>query len=381
MRTTRGAPPIRPISGGKTRSTAAQRTWLNTASVYEHGKTMVELGNSRSLASGGRMQTDYFRRSIWRGYCLAVAAFGVAFAFRYGLAHWFPPGFPYLTFFPAVVLVAFYAGLRPALVTATLSGTAAWWFWIGPTGFDLGVATLVAIGFYVFVVAIDIFFIVGMDGVRRRLAVEVEANAALARSRDVLMREVQHRVSNNLQVVSALLSLEARGATDPGARKALADASARTALVARIQRSLADAVGHTTAFGVLARTIVDDALQAAGRDDVSVSILGDGVVLSTEEATPVVLIMLECVNNALEHAFPTGPGNIEIRLSEAGKVRTLQVSDNGVGVPEGALPLSESLGLKIITALAGQLGGEWSLQPATPGATARLSWPQPEQLN
>ena len=98
-------------------------------------------------------------------------------------------------------------------------------------------------------------------------------------------------------------------------------------------------------------------------------------------ANEVVLIMLECVNNALEHAFPTGPGNIEIRLTEAGKVRTLQVSDNGVGVPEGALPASGSLGLTIITALASQLGGEWSLQSTTPGATARLSWPQPEHVN
>lgn len=139
---------------------------------------------------------------------------GVAFAVRFGLADWFPPGFPYLTFFPAVVLVAFYAGVRPAILTATLSGLTAWWFWIGPPGFDLGVATLVALGFYVFVAAVDIFFIVGMDSASRRLAREVERSAALADSRDILLREVQHRVSNNIQVVSALLSLEARSAVD-----------------------------------------------------------------------------------------------------------------------------------------------------------------------
>jgi K+-sensing histidine kinase KdpD len=166
---------------------------------------------------------------------LAIVAWGVAFAVRYGLAPWFPPGFPYLTFFPAVVFVAYFAGLRPAILTATLSGLAAWWFWIGPPGFDLAVATLVALGFYIFVAAVDIFFIVGMDGASRRLAREVERSAALAESRDILLREVQHRVSNNIQVVSALLTLEARSAVDPGARKALADASARTALVARIQ--------------------------------------------------------------------------------------------------------------------------------------------------
>jgi two-component system, sensor histidine kinase PdtaS len=323
------------------------------------------------------MDKDHFRSAGWRGYLLAVGAWGVAFAFRYGLAHWFPPGFPYLTFFPAVVLVAYYAGLRPAILTATLSGLSAWWFWIGPTGFDLGVATAVALVFYVFVVAVDVFFIVGMDGATRRLAQEVERNAALAHSRDILMREVQHRVSNNIQVVSALLSLEARSATDPGARKALADASARTALIASIQRSLADAEGQTAAFEDLARTIVDDALKAAARDDVTVSITSDGAVLSAEEGTPVVLIMLECVNNALEHAFPGREGHIDISLGDTGPTRTLEVTDNGVGLLEAPSGAPESLGLRIITALARQLGGDWTLRSANPGAAARLTWTRP----
>ena len=323
------------------------------------------------------MQQDFFRSRRWRGYVLAVGAWAIAFALRYGLAHWFPPGFPYLTFFPAVVLVAYYAGLRPAILTATLSGLAAWWFWIGPPGFDFAVATLVAIVFYIFVVAVDVFFIVGMDGARRRLAREVERNVALAESRDILMREVQHRVSNNIQVVSALLSLEARDAIDPGARKALADASARTALVARIQRSLADTDGQAAAFEAIARSIVDDALTAAARDDVEVSISSDGVVLSAEEATPVVLVMLECVNNALEHAFPARPGSVRISLSDDESLRTLIVADDGVGLPTTPSTQPESLGTRILVALARQLGGHWTLDDTGRGATARLSWPRP----
>ena len=321
------------------------------------------------------MRHQTFRHPAWRGYALAVVAWLIAFGLRYGLAHWFPPGFPYLTFFPAVVLVAYYAGLRPAVLTATLSGLSAWWFWIGPPGFDLGVATLVAIGFYAFVVAVDIFFIVGMDKASARLAREVERNAALAESRDILLREVQHRVSNNIQMVSALLKLEARTTIDPGAKKALTDASARTGLVARIQRSLADADQKKTAFHDVARSIVDDALTAAARDDVVVSISGGDVMLSAEEATPVVLIMLECVNNALEHGFPDRPGRITIDLCDDGAVRTLTIADDGVGVAEDTGAEPTSLGLRIITALARQLGGEWSLRPLSPGAIARLSWP------
>lgn len=322
------------------------------------------------------MHHDIFRTPVWRGYALAILAWLVAFALRYGLAHAFPPGFPYLTFFPAVVLVAYYAGLRPAILAATLSGLSAWWFWIGPIGFDFGVATLVAVGFYVFVVAIDIFFIVGMDGASRRLAREVERNAALAASRDLLLKEVQHRVSNNIQVVSALLSIEARGATDPGARKALSSASARTALIARIQRNLAEAEHQTAGFNALAREVADDALAAAARDDVTVAVSGDGVILSAEEATPVVLIMLECVNNALEHAFPARPGRIVISLWDDGALRTLRVADDGVGVSRASDPSPDSLGLKIVHGLARQLGGDWSLSPTEQGSVATLTWPR-----
>lgn len=326
------------------------------------------------------MRKDYFRGEGWRGYGLAVAAWGVAFLLRSVLTPWLPPGFPYLTFFPAVVVVAYFAGLRPAILTAALSGLSAWWFWIGPPGFDMSAATLVALAFFVFVAAVDVFFIVGMDGASRRLAREVERSAALARSRDVLMREVQHRVSNNLQVVSALLSLEARGATDSKARKALTDAAARTALIAGIQRRLADADGCTAAFEDTARAIVDDALKAAARDDVTVSITSDGGVLSAEEGTPVILIMLECVNNALEHAFAGRPGHIAIRLADEGSMRRLDVIDDGAGLPEAPSAPADSLGLRVITALARQLGGAWTLSPGDPGAVARLTWPAGEDL-
>lgn len=323
------------------------------------------------------MDQNFFRRAVWRGYLLAAIAFVIAFAARFWSGAWLPPGFPYLTFFPAVVLVAYFAGLRPAIVTAALSGLAAWWFWIGPPGFDFAFPTLVALGFFVFVVAVDIFFITGMDAASRRLAREVERNKALAKSRDVLLREVQHRVSNNLQVVSALLNLEARGSADPEARRALADASARTGLVARIQRSLADADQQETAFNALARSIVDDALSAAGRDDVSVSISSGEVALSAEEATPVVLILLECVNNALEHAFPGRPGQITITLWDDGAFRNLTIADDGDGLAEVQAGEPSTLGLKIITSLAQQLRGEWSLRPAQIGACARLRWPGP----
>ncbi len=294
---------------------------------------------------------------------------------------WFPPGFPYLTFFPAVVLVAYYAGLRPAVLTAVLSGLTAWWLWIGPRGLDFGVATLVALGFYVFVVAVDIFFIVGMDRATRDLAKEVERNADLARSRDLLLKEAQHRVSNNIQVVSALLKLEARESDEP-ARKVLLQASARTALIARVQRSLADVDGRSTSFASMARTIIDDALSAADRREVEVAIIGEGAILSSEEATPVTFIMLEAVNSSLEHAFPDGPGRIEIRFEDQGERRVLTVTDDGRGLPPAFdVAGATSLGLRIVLGMSAQLKGDWTMKSATRGTVARLEYPKPNGSN
>jgi len=106
-------------------------------------------------------------------YALAVLIAGLSFLLRLGLDGVFPPGFPYVTFFPAVVVCAYFLGLRPAILCATLCGLAAWWFFIPPhRGFNLSFPVLLTLAFYVFVVAVDIFFIDGMRKALRQLEEE-----------------------------------------------------------------------------------------------------------------------------------------------------------------------------------------------------------------
>lgn len=321
------------------------------------------------------------QRGTLTGYALGLCAWAVAALVRLVLADWFPPGFPYLTFFPAVVVVAYFAGLRLAVLTAVLSGLTAWWFWIGPVGFDWSLATALALVFYVFVVAVDVFFIVATREARARLEQEARRSAALAHSRDLLMQEVQHRVSNNIQVVAALLGLEAAATSDPAARRALSEAAARTGLIATVQRGLLDAHGQAAPFTDLARGLIDDALRAAGRPDVLVRIAPSDVTLGPEEATPVMLTLLECVNNALEHALPDRAGTVDVSL-EGEHRRTLTVRDDGAGPPAGFdAARSRSLGFRILHGMAAQLGGRFELTPAAPGAQARLTWPRPESVD
>lgn len=319
------------------------------------------------------MRRDDLRGTLW-GYAFGFAAWAVAFAVRWLLADWFPPGFPYLTFFPAVVVVAYFAGLRPAILTALLSGLSAWWFWIGAAGFDWSLATGLALAFYVFVVAVDVFFIVGMKEARAELEKEVRRSNDLAHSRDLLLKEVQHRVSNNIQVVSSLLQLESAVTSDVAARRALGQAAARTAVIARVQRSLIDVDGRAAPFSDLAQPLIADAVRAAGRDDVTVDVRPSGVILAAEEATPVMLTLLECVNNALEHGLPGRPGHIEVELTD-GPEAILSVRDDGVGPPDGFDPTeARSLGLRIINGLAGQIQGRFDVTPAWPGAVCTLIW-------
>lgn len=310
------------------------------------------------------------------GYALAIAAAGVAWALRFALNDWFPPGFPYLTFFPAVVITAYFAGLRPAILCAALSGVTAWYFFIPPVyGFTLNFPTAVALAFYAFVVAVDIFFIDGMRRALRALENERTRYAALADSRDLLYRELHHRVSNNLQVVGALLRLQGAGTADEDARRALAEAGGRIELIAKIQRELHNAVGDPAPFRAFAEAVLAGAAAAAGaRIDLSVE--GGEQPLHPDQATPVTLVMLESFNNALEHGFGEGGrGRVRVALDQSGLTHVLTVSDDGAGPPDGFDPrTSPSLGLRIVRAMAQQLGGRFEMSRQDGWTVCRLSY-------
>ena len=310
------------------------------------------------------------------GYLFALVATLVAWALRYALNDWFPPGFPYLTFFPAVVVTAYFAGLRPSILCAVLSGLAAWYFFIPPFHtLSLNFPTAVALAFYAFVVAVDVFFIDGMRKALKQLEEERARYAALAESRDLLYRELHHRVSNNLQVVGALLRLQGSGVQDEDARHALAEAGGRIEVIATIQRELHNAVGEPAPFRSFAEVVLAGAAAAAGAK-VSLTIDGGEQPLHPDQATPVTLVMLESFNNALEHGFgESGSGRIAVCLDQSGLTHVLTVRDDGVGLPDGFDPArSKSLGLRIVRAMAQQLGGRFEMRREEGWTICQLSY-------
>lgn len=309
-------------------------------------------------------------------YALAVVAFGASYGVRLGVDSWLPSGFPFVTFFPAVIVTAYFAGLGPAILCASLSGLAAWYVFMPPShGFHLDLTIGVALAFYVSVAAINIFVIDAMHRSVRQLAGERERYARLAESRDLLYRELHHRVSNNLQVVGALLRLQGAGVTDGDARHALSEAGGRIEVIARIQRELHNQAGEPAPFRDFARTLLADATQAAGAR-ISLTLEGGEHPLHPDQATAVTLVMLESFNNALEHGLAGGEGALRVRLDQDGDHHVLTVTDNGKGPPEGFDPAqSKSLGLRIVRAMAAQLGGRFEMT-RTDGRTAcRLTYP------
>jgi two-component sensor histidine kinase len=188
---------------------------------------------------------------------------------------------------------------------------------------------------------------------------------------------MQHRVSNNIQIVAGLLRLQSQGVQDQAAKRALAEAASRIALIANIQHRLHDQAGDPAPFSRFAEALLADAVGAAGADHVTVQVEGGEAPLHVEQATPVSLVLLECVNNALEHAFEAGkPGVVTVALEKADGHQVLTVRDDGRGLPDGFdLEAGKSLGLKIVRTMAIQLGGEFSIRPDGPGAVCRLQFP------
>ncbi len=195
--------------------------------------------------------------------------------------------------------------------------------------------------------------------------------------KDATIREIHHRVKNNLQTVAALLRLQARRLLDPSARAALEESVRRVASIAMVHETLSLALDEMVAFdGIADRVLAMCAEVAAPEADVVVRRHGDVGMLPAEVATPLSMVLTELVQNAVEHAFPTGPGHIEVRAERADGVVRLMVQDDGQGLPtDFDLTTSPRLGLQIVrTLVEGELRGTIALRPRDGGGTEALLW-------
>lgn len=306
---------------------------------------------------------------------LTLLAFVLAFSIRYKLDGTLPPGFPYLTFFPAIILCSYFLGSACGIAVALAGGLSAWYFFIPPVNsFALTGASIVALGFYVFIAVTDIGLVALAQRALRALDAERQANAILAEQRRLMFHELQHRVSNNLATVSGLMKLQRRLVSDEAAGLALDDSVRRIDLVSRIMRNLHDPSGQTVDMSRFLADTSRDLLDSAGAADrVELAVEAVPLHVGAEVSVPLGLIATELLANTLEHGFPGDKrGRIGVLLAQASERgrAVLRIRDNGQGLPDDFdIDRTRSLGLSIARQFAKQLGGTLAMERRPEGGT------------
>jgi two-component sensor histidine kinase len=207
---------------------------------------------------------------------------------------------------------------------------------------------------------------------------ELRKRDRLLLSKDATIREIHHRVKNNLQTISSLLRLQARRLTHPEAISAVGDSVRRIRTIALVHEALSREPGDDVTFLEIVRPLLrlaDEGLQSIDRP-VRFSVQGDGGRIPAAIATPLSVVLTELLQNAVDHGFPEGSagGDVIVRLSNAeGRLR-LTVVDNGRGVDSGfRLEDATGLGLSIVrTLVTTELDGAISMRPLTPDDVATV---------
>jgi two-component sensor histidine kinase len=295
----------------------------------------------------------------------------VATVLRYLISPVLPPGLPFVTYFPSVVLIGVFCGALLGAVSTLLLGLAGIVLFSIPEG--LGSLGLYAWGyaFFVIVSGIGVVSVDAMHHAVRRAEIAREEAARHAAARDLMFSELQHRVSNNLAVIAGYLAAQRRRLTDPAARDALEEANARIKTVAQLQRLLHDPSQQRIKVSCFVAQAAAEMLSTAGASKkIGLSVAGAPVEVDARDAVPLGLIATEMIANAIEHGFGEGgSGDIIITVEAAGPGRgRLRVRDGGKGLWQGFdLSAASGLGMTVAAGFAQQLEGRIDLQNAEGG--------------
>lgn len=197
---------------------------------------------------------------------------------------------------------------------------------------------------------------------------EIASLRAAVQEKELLLREIHHRIKNNIQIIASLLRLEASQAGDAKLKEALRVCQSRICSISLIHEKLYQSQDLAAVdFGDYTRTLAGELLHLYGIDEslIHLDVRSQNVRLPTKKAVSCGLIVSELVVNALKHAFPSGrPGTISVEIAplEQGRIMLL-VSDDGIGLPTDYDPgKTNRLGLRIVSDLVKQLDGEMHIE-------------------
>lgn len=208
------------------------------------------------------------------------------------------------------------------------------------------------------------------------------ANAKLEQAvetKTALLHEVDHRVKNNLQMVSALILLQSRTIADEGTRRSLREMLSRIEALGTVHRRLYQS-DDVTRFdvGEFVRDLVNDLVGVGASDRIDTRFAMEKVEIAAEHAAPIALIVNEVVTNALKHAFPDGrKGTLLAELHRGDGTMRIEICDNGVG--EGVTGISKSsFGTSLVRTLSRQLKAVVTWTNNEPGTKVTIDVPLAE---
>lgn len=312
-------------------------------------------------------ELEQLRRRPWRAALIGLGLVALAVLGRLLMGDHI--GLPYVTMYPAVVISAYIGGWRLGVATAVLCAAAAAWLFM-PSGTPAGRLLPVDIaGIVAFLMTSAILVAVGDFAAHASLE-----SLRLARQRQILLSELQHRIKNHLQLMGAMLAFHARAAANERIKARLEEAGQRLQVIAASYDNLYEPGARIDMRDHLRRLcdFVEKGIAANAR----IALEAADVRWSLDTVIPLSLIANELLTNAVKH-LPEGKTlDVEVKLERAGEQMRLSVASNASTLPDGFNVDGSGLGLRLAGVLAKQLGGTLSA-PQPPRALFIVDFPEP----
>lgn len=312
-------------------------------------------------------------------YAFSLLIFAVALVLRFWLEPILPPGFPFLTFFPAVVIAGFVFGVSHGMVVAILSGAASWYFFIAPDDYAFSPGTLMAMALYLFVVATDLFLLSLMMSAYRAEMLARRDVEQMAEEREVLSRELDHRLKNVFATINAVITLSERHA-DTAAELAqkLKDRLNAMAQASLLLRGSSER-GPTTLSSIIEMALAPFDTGERNR----FKLAGPKIIAAGQTSVVLGLILHELGTNAAKYgALTTVPGQVlirwsEVRSSDPESCEKLEIvwQETKGPAPAASEPEQKGFGSTLIPRVIAMLDGEARFEFPNTGAIVTMIIP------
>jgi two-component sensor histidine kinase/CheY-like chemotaxis protein len=202
--------------------------------------------------------------------------------------------------------------------------------------------------------------------------------AALATEREMLLREVNHRVGNSLQIIASLLHLQANSATEDDVKAALTNAMGRVAAVAQVHRRLYTSHDlKSVLLNLYLDALLEDLRRSAEGNKMSrLTLKAEQIEIDPDRAVAIGIIVNELVMNAVKYAYPDYAGPIHVALNAQDEDILLSISDDGVGLNGKSDPRSTGMGQRIVSAMASKLEATVERDPDHAGTRIMVRFPR-----